>query len=169
MGGRVSGESAWRRSRIAVPVASPAAGADWTLTVPAGHLYQLLAVFATLTTSAVAATRIARLTLSDGVRTLADVPPISSQITTLVRRYLWLPAGQAYATGLGILSPLPDLTLAAGWTVGTTTDAIDAGDQWSGIFVHVLDVTARRGKLDLSEYPDWLVEVYESAAVRSGD
>lgn len=159
MGSSVSGESAWRRSRIALPVASPAVGADWTLTVPAGHLYRLLAVYATLVTAAVAATRVARLAFTDGVRTILDVPPFSTQITTLTRRYTWLPVGQAYATGLGILSPIPEIDLQAGWTVGTITDAIDPGDQWSGVVLHLLDTTARRGRLDLNARPDLLVEI----------
>lgn len=159
MGAPVSGEATWRRSRIALSVAAPAAGADWTLTVPAGHVYQLLSVFATLVTSAVAATRIARLLLGDGDSTFLDVPPFASQITTLTRRYAWIPAGQAYATGLGILSPLPDVELQAGWTLGTTTDAIDITDQWSAIRVNVIDLWERRGPIGLNAEPEARVAV----------
>lgn len=159
MAGRISGEGTWRRTRIVVPVTAPAAGADWSIAVPAGHLWHILAVLATLTTSGVAATRIARLIMGDGNATFADVPPFASQITALTRRYLWVPSGQGYATGLGILSPLPEAPMGTGWTIGTTTDAIDAGDQWTSIKLTVIDTTIRDGAIDLDELPDFLVSI----------
>lgn len=159
-----SGEASWRRSRIVIPGVSPAAGADWTVTVPAGHIYQLLAVFATLVTSAAAATRIARLLFTDGDSTFLELPPFTSQIASLTRRYAWIPAGQAYSTGLGILSPLPELTLMAGWTIGTATDVVDVGDQWGTIKVAVIDTTVKGGKLDLRSFPDFHVALVPTPA-----
>ena len=73
MGGRISGEALWRRVRRLVPVTSPAAGADWLTTVPAGHVYDLVSVQEQLVTSAVAGTRNARLQVNDGVATFLDL------------------------------------------------------------------------------------------------
>ena len=162
MSAPLSAESAWRRSRIAALVAQPAAGADWSLAIPSGHVYRLLAVMATLVTSAAVATRIPRLVVSDGNTRLIDVPPFATQAASLTRRYLYLPQCSAFATGNGVLSPLPDISLQAAWTIGTLTDAIDAADQWSSIVLHVIDTTVRAGAVDLDGLPDLIVEIVEA-------
>lgn len=161
MGHGISGESTWRRSRIVVPVASPAAGSDWSLVVPSGHVYRLLAVAAQLVTSAVVATRSVRLNVSDGVRTFLSVPPGATQAASLTRLYSWLPSVGFGAFGLAIGSNLPDLDLAAGWSIGTTTEAVDVGDQWSAVFVHVMDVTTRQGAIELDGVPDMIVSLVD--------
>lgn len=159
-----SGEASWRRSRIVVPVASPAAGSDWALTVPAGHLYQLLAVSAQLVTSATVATRVARLQVSDGNAVFLDLPPTATQAASLTRRYAWAPHAPGLAIGSGILSFVPDLALQTGWKLQTTTDLIDATDAWTAIRVLVADTTVRDGAIDLDTLPDLLVEVVEHSA-----
>lgn len=163
MGARLSGEAAWRRSRIVVPVVSPAAGVDWTFQVPAGHIYQLVSIYAQLVTSAVVATRIARLAFGDGVRTYLDVPPFATQVASLTRRYAWLVSPTGVAQGSGILSSMPEIAPQPGWTVASVTDAIDVGDQWSAIFLHVVDTTFKRGKVDLFGVPDLFVAIADPA------
>jgi hypothetical protein len=159
MGSSASGESAWRRSRTVVAVGSPAAGAEWSVTVPAGHLWRIESVQAQLVTSAVVATRVARLAWGDGVAPYFTLPPAASQLTTLTRLYAWHPNAMAVAVGTGILSCLLDADLPAGWTLASSTEAIDGGDQWSAIRLRVLDTTVRRGRLDLNDTPDLFVEV----------
>lgn len=294
---RISGESTWRRSRTVVRPTVPGAGAEWLATVPAGHVWWLRTAWAQLATSAVAADRVARLALTDGVATYLDVPPAEGQAASQTRRYSWLPAtswspplvapgstvgavltdsgasqtgaatalapaiaavaGQTgfitgfevtgggataaaaldvtltgllqgtahYAVevpagaGLSInpvvvafgrplpasavntaitlnvpsfgagnaiqsatihgytslaagatagadsLSALPELVIPAGWTIGSATDGIDAGDQWSNIALHVIDITARWGDVDLDMLPDLYVQVVEPGLV----
>lgn len=162
MGRAISGEGAWRRSRIVVGVPQPAAGADWSVPVPAGHLWNVLSILATLTTSAVVATRIPRLIFGDGVATFLDVPPFAGEAASLTRRYVWVPAGQGYTTGNGILSPLPEVPLGTGWTLATTTDAIDVADQWSAIKLAVVDTTIRDGAIDIDTLPDLVVSIVEA-------
>lgn len=159
MGREFSGEATWRRSRIVVPVASPAAGQDWSLVVPAGHLYHLISVYAVLVTSATVATRVPHLTFSDGVRVFLDVPPFASQVASLTRRYGWFEAATGDTTGLGISSGLPCLALQAAWQLAQSTEAIDAADQWSSVFVHVIDTTTRDNDVDLSTELPELVQV----------
>lgn len=156
-----SGEDRWRRSRIVVPVPQPAAGADWSLAAPAGHLYQLVSVIATLTTSAAVATRAARLVLGDGNATFLHVPAATTQVASLARRYGWWATGQVLAVGSDIESPLPGIALQTGWTIGSATDLVDVGDQWSAIRLHVIDTTVRDGATDIDQLPDIIVEVIE--------
>lgn len=155
----ISSESSWRRSRVTVAVPQPAAGADWTLTIPAGHVYRLLSLYAVLASSAVVATRVARLAFTDGARTFLDLSAGASQVASLTRRYAWLPSVGPSAVGSGILSALPDVALGAGWTIASLTDAIDVGDQWSAIVLNVLDTTARGGPADLDDIPDMVIEL----------
>lgn len=159
MGRSYSGETAWRRSRIVVPVASPAAGSDWSLTVPAGHVYRLVSIYGELVTSAAVATRVPFLTVSDGVSAFLKVPPFASQVASLTRRYAWFPESGGDATGLGIASPFPGLALVAGWSLAAATDLLDVADQWSSVRVCVEDTTVQDGSVDIDGLPDLLVEI----------
>ena len=159
MGAGISGEAAWRRSRIVVPVASPAGGADWSLTVPAGHVYRVASVMAQLATSATVATRVPFLTFSDGVQTFLQVAPFASQAASLTRLFSWFPESGGDTTAPGISSPMPSMTLQSGWRLGMATTAIDAADQWSGIYVLVMDTTVRSGAVDIDSLPDLIVEM----------
>lgn len=162
----ISAESTWRRSRIVVPVTSPAAGVDWQVGPPSGHVWRVLAIGATLLTSAAAATRSARLSFTNGDVPFLDIVASATHIASLTRRYVWLPVGAAYAAGSGIVSTIPETFLQAGWTIGTITDLIDVGDQWSSIFLSVIDTTVRSGPTDLDTLPDLIVEVVENGPGR---
>lgn len=157
MYGRISGEAPWRRSRIVQGVASPAAGADWSQTVPASHLWQLLTVTATLTTSAVAGNRQARLALGDGTNPFAVLTAPAVQAASLAHVYTWAVGMTPLALGLQQLQALPPIALGNGWTISVSTLALDAGDQWSAIRLGLVDTTARFGDLDLDATPELLV------------
>lgn len=157
----VSGESTWRRSRIVLPVASPGAGLDWSLTVPAGHLYQLLAVTATLVTSAAVANRAVGLVLSDDRNPFLTIPAGAVQAASLTGIYSWAVGANPATLGIRSIAPIPDLILPTAWSLATSTLLIDAADQWSAVRLHLLDVTARRGRLDLDTVPDMLVGVVD--------
>lgn len=161
MGQGVSGESSWRRSRIVQGVTSPAAGADWSQAVPAGHLWQLLAVTATLTTSAVVANRSAKLILGDGTNTFLTIPAAVVQAASLGGVYSWAVGANPASLGAVQLGPLPDLVLPPAWTIGVSTALLDVGDAWTAIRLHLVDVTARRGRIDLDTVPDMIVGVVE--------
>lgn len=157
MGGRFSGETTWRRSRCAVPVVSPAAGADWSLVVPAGHVYRLRSVYAQLVTSAVVATRVADLIVKSGERTVLILPPFASQAASLTRQYAWFPEAGGDTTGNGVSTSIPGLDLPAGWSLGSSTALIDVADAWSGIMLLVDDLTVTGGPENLDEAPDMVV------------
>jgi hypothetical protein len=102
----------------------------------------------------VVATRVARLTLGNGDATFLDLAPSATQVASLTRRYAWLANVPGYATGNGIVSGLPELDLEAGWTLASTTDAIDVGDAWSAISVLVVDTWVRHGPDEIADEID---------------
>jgi len=137
--------AAWPNNRLFTPVEGaaavrtitgtvPAAGADIVETVPARTRWQLLSIAASLTTSAVAATRAPSLTIDDGGTIHFQVGPSATQAASLTA---------LYSAGSGInnnweLGPnihnwplyAPAL-LPAGHRIRTVTSAIQAADQWT--------------------------------------
>lgn len=164
MGDRLSGVAPWRRSRIVVPVTTPAAGSDWSVTVPAGHIYRVRSVYATLLTAVAVANRDAMLNVGDGVRTFVSIPPVAVQAASLTYTYAWFPHAGALNVGNGQAVPIPELDLMAGWTLGTSTGSIQAADQWSGIWLLVDDVTVERGPIDVGSMPEFVVEIAGGSA-----
>lgn len=160
MAPKISGEAPWRRSRIVSPVASPAAGADWLATVPAGHLWRPFSVTALLTTSAVVANRQVSLVLTDGTLTYATLTAPAVQVASTAVRYTWAAIDTFLALGLIQNGALPDVDIPPGWTLGVSTVALDVGDQWSAIRLGLIDTTERWGDLELAADRDavYLVE-----------
>lgn len=110
----------------------PAAGAAFTLTVPGGEVWRVIAAQATLVTSAVVANRTPRFAVLDN-----DSNEVFRSITASS-----VSAGNTnttqWATGFGNAisgaqggqtAPLPDLFLDAGTQIQLTAGALDAGDQ----------------------------------------
>lgn len=155
----VSGERPYRRSRIVVRPAAPAAGSDWSLSCPAGHLYRILSIYGVLTTSAVVATRVVNLSLSDGIAEFLRIPAQGSQAASLANRYSWFPESAGDATGLGVNSPMPEVTLMPGWSVSAKTDLIDAGDAWSALAFYVVDTMTLRGPVDIDALPEMVIQL----------
>jgi hypothetical protein len=156
---RFSGETTFRRVRRTIAVDRPAVGLDWTTTVPAGHVWELATVFASLTSSAVVANRVPRLVVTAEGVTILDAPPAAVQAASLTRRYSWAGYEAAYQVDTGVAVPLPPLVLAEGATVGSLTTALDVGDQWSAPVLYVVDSWVRGGAIDLGSLPDLRVEV----------
>ena len=151
---RISGEAPWRRSRVVQGVASPAAGADWSTTVPAGHLWRLFSVTAQLVTSAAVANRQPVLVLGDGTNPFAylTAPAVQAAGATVI--YTWANVDTFVALGARQVAALPDLELPPGWTIGVATALLDAADQWSAVRIGLADTTTRFGDLDLAASPD---------------
>lgn len=115
---------------------SPAVGADFTLKVPdTGEMWQLVAIHASLATSAAAANRIVNLTVKDH----AGVIVYEFSITTAITAGLTIPitftpqvasvSGDITAAKR-FLFPVPAGPYLPGWTFNSVTTAIDTGDQW---------------------------------------
>lgn len=120
-----------------VDVANPAAGVEWSLTVPVGQRYRLETLFFLFQTSAVVANRIAKIDIKNASGGIVwEGGNQSALAASGVYRVSGLrlgPYAQASGGGVPIQVPLPDLWLPPGFVVTTNTGAIDVGDQYSVI------------------------------------
>jgi hypothetical protein len=111
----------------------PAAGADISETVPTGVRWILLALRATLTTSATVATRIPNLTLDDGANIFSYNGLLAqTQGASTTTPWTWagnVPSGSSGISALLALTT-PNL-LQQAFRIRTQTAAIQAGDQWT--------------------------------------
>lgn len=123
-------------------VAAPAAGADWTYSCPGQGLQRIVALRALFTASAAVANRLPSLVLSDGTDDYAAstvgtaiTAGLASPVTTWPGASSFGPA----AGPLGIPAPTDGWLLLPGWSIRTVTAAIDVADQWSAIFLWVVE------------------------------
>lgn len=126
-----------------IAVTSPAAGADWTQTVPAGVNWILRAVTAKLTTGVTVAARQASLQVTDATpRLLLDSPGGSTEAASLADVYSWFNGAAAVIEGGVVVGGLPaEFRCLPGWIIGSSTANIEAADQWSNIVLTVEEFT----------------------------
>ena len=120
---------------------SPAAGADFTFTVPdVGSVYEVVAIRARLVTSAAVANRLVHCVVKDAAANevyrvgidlaitagLTTIFTFSSAIGSII-------GGHTSNDDIGY--PLPSGPYLPRWTVGSVTTAIDTADQWSLISI----------------------------------
>lgn len=125
---------------VTVNVANPAAGAEWTYTVPPGVVRLLVGACWLLTTSATVANRGVMVELADGANDLLGrwggnwPEPANSVVNYSLPAPI---AGQVDATGLTtVLIPVPrGLMFAAGWVIRSKTTNLQAADQHSRVFL----------------------------------
>jgi len=122
-----------------ITVATPAAGAEWTQTVPAGREWIVRAITWTFVASAVVASRLLFVIYNDGGATNIRLPAGLVQTASQNVSYSFVPgSGTSLGAGLPIAIPAPaHLRMGAGWNIGSLTAGIDAGDQYSNIALHV--------------------------------
>lgn len=117
---------------------NPGAAAEWAYTVPAGHTMVLLTVHFQLVTSAVVANRSPHLTVKDSGGNIVHLGQNGiSQVASTTVDYTASQGGPVGAVGgpaTGIALPFPiGLVLPAGWSIGTSTTGLQAGDQFQAI------------------------------------
>lgn len=140
-----------------VPVASPAAGAEWSAQVPSGAVWIVDSITALLTTSAVVANRSPDLQVTDNDGALLSaVPPPASIAASLAARYYWLRTiAAAWAAGANKQpTPLPTTILPAGAIIKSSTLNLDVGDAWTAIVLYVIELTEH----SILAQADWIEE-----------
>lgn len=157
MGAYLSGVTPLRRYPRTVLVPQPAAGSDWSYTVPGGVMWRLVTVLGQFATSAVVASRAPFLTVSDGATVYLKVPPQATQAASNTDQYVWWRDAPQYAVGGGVVQPIPELTLMPGYAIAALTTALDVGDQWSGVVLHVIETMIGAGPIDLNTVPEMVV------------
>ena len=134
--GLTNGFSHGRGFTSPVSVADPAAGADWSYTVTGSYWIRIASLAFLFTTSSASASRIPNLqVLDEGGVPLAVIPPAAAQIATKAYTYTFLPNVGVVGSidGTAALAPSPNFFLRPGYKIGTSTAAIDTGDQFSNI------------------------------------
>lgn len=120
-------------------VPNPAAGADWTLTTLANQRLRVESLTAVFTASATVANRTPELIWDDGgnIMFVDDVNAniVAGQVIQVSSTGTNIPTG-VVTTILHVTMP-PGMILVPGHRVRTNTPGIQAGDQWSAIFLNV--------------------------------
>lgn len=124
----------------------PAAGAEWSVTVPGGVIWQLYSARVTFVTSAVAGAREPSLTFDDGALSFFLSTDASSQAASTTRNWSW-------AMGLGATTgmvrnfvaalPTPALPLQAGYRIRSETFNLDVGDNYGAPVLYVAEYQVR--------------------------
>lgn len=123
----------------AIAGADPAAGVEWSITVPAGARWRVRSVTATLVTDATVANREPSIVFTADGAVVASVPSGVAHVASQTRRYSWFPQSVrgAGAASLDVIVPIPALELRAGDTITSVTTALVAGDNWGAPIVYV--------------------------------
>lgn len=117
-------------------VANPAAGADWSVTVPTGQIWRVRSIFAQLVSSATVANRQPFLQIKDaGGNFLFLLDWGTAQTASLTSSYTWGGSCPLVNNGTSIfVGPIPqDMVLAEGSTISASTASIQTGDQWQKV------------------------------------
>lgn len=124
----------------AVTLTTPAAGAEISLTVPAGQEWIIIGGTVKLVTSAVAATRAPVLVIADASGSVIFTSPLSTQAASLTQTTNLAVQCPTVAVASGVaVQGIPDLALPAGCTIKTVTALKDTGDQYSvALFAQVV-------------------------------
>jgi hypothetical protein len=112
--------------------ANPAAGAEFSVTVPLNTQWRVLSIRAPLVTDATVANRDPRLLLLAGGQQLALVQSGISQPASATFDYLWFPGAvfNAAPPPVTAMAPMPAVVLPAGALIESLTANLQAGDNW---------------------------------------
>jgi hypothetical protein len=127
-----------RTNVIGIVPPKVAAGADITATVPVGVIWNVVSLSATFTASAAVANRTISFQVKAQDGSVVYQYALNTALTAgqiLVLEFsedvVTIPTG--YSTTNSVVSPLPSTWFPPGWSFGTNTLSIQAGDQWSGL------------------------------------
>lgn len=119
-----------------VAIADPGTPTDVSSVVPSNVRWRLLSFLTNFTPSGIAGNRVVRLSCVNDAGQNIWVSPVSATIPAASARVIsWLPGVQASLLSTTMMASLPDpAILQAGYTITTSTQAIDAGDRYSVTF-----------------------------------
>lgn len=138
-----------------VKVPQPIAGAEWKQVVPSGSVWWIQTLTAQLVASAVAATRSPALILSDSDAEFWRAPNAQAIIANQSLRMLWgvnlgFLNSQTLANVIHQWGTWPAIPVPGGWSIGSLTNLIDVGDQWSAVNIYALEVEETPYLVELS-------------------
>lgn len=117
----------------------PAAGAEFTETVPANTRWRVISLLVSLVTSATVASRLPLFYVDDGATTVFVAAPSATQAASSTVSYLLSGIGVHGSLGgvMGVSLPLDDFYLSAGYRLGATTFSLQVGDNYGAPQLHV--------------------------------
>jgi len=134
-GGRILGSIEGPGFLSVQGITAPAAGADFTTTVPAGMRWRPITFSAVLTTSAVAANRQPEIIITNGVNTIWQCGVQASIVASTAASVTGTttnPGTDVVATNFHFTLP-PAMFMEGGYVLKSLTAGIQAADQWSSI------------------------------------
>lgn len=117
-------------------IAQPAAGAEFSFTVPTGLAYRFETMFVQFNTSATVANRFVKIDITDGTNIVWEGGGQAAVVASSGYRIGFQRlGGQAAASGAGVpnIAALPDIWLPAGYVLKSLTSAIDPADQYLAV------------------------------------
>lgn len=122
----------------------PAAGAEVSVTVPDGEVWELFSVRVQLVCDATVANRRSALSLTDGTTEFFRAHSIANQTASETTTYQFADMYQHTSQLLGKLAiRIPQsFTLLGGWTVETQTDSLQAGDDYGAPLLYVVKASS---------------------------
>lgn len=117
-------------------VTQPSAGAQFSITVPAGEVWMLNSVAATLTTSATAGSRLVGWNIKDAAGNIVYQFKLPTQTFGTNKTVLFgvaIGGLSQSVTDQVSMSALPNMPMGTGWSFNTAPSAFQADDQWSSI------------------------------------
>lgn len=126
---------------VTVTSANPAAGVELSHTVPAGQYWKVRAIRFTLVAAAAAASRFVHLQFKDASGNIIyDCVSNTAQIISETKTYACFPnnAGGNPTDGGIIYLPIPsEIILTDDFTINTLTTALNAGDNFGTMVIHI--------------------------------
>lgn len=122
-----------------IPIANPAAGADWTYTCSNRALHPPFSIRHTFVTSAAVATRFPGIRIQTPAGQWRYWYPVATQAAGVTRYWQWANGGIAeWNSNSYYHVPLPPLELPDASIIQTATSAMDAADQYSNIEIQCI-------------------------------
>lgn len=118
---------------------NPAAGTEFSETVPAGARWRLVTMTFTFTTDATVANRFIKIRLDDGANAYAFFPALAAQAASLSNAYTLANGlnAQDVVSNQALIPYGVDISLAAGHRIQTSTVGLQAGDDYGAAAVYV--------------------------------
>ena len=128
--------------------ADPAAGAEFTVTVPTNRMWKLLSVRCLFVAAAGGGTRKPHLVLNDGSNDFADYPPTDGADASQSLFFMFAPLGAASPSNSDndLMVNIPgNLSLPEGFVIKSLTEGFAGGDNWATPFLFVEEYMQARG------------------------
>jgi hypothetical protein len=121
---------------LSATVTQPAAGANFTITAPAGQTLAIKNLAATFATSATVANRNIGFTLKDASGNIVAYMYNLTNMTAGATISVMLGPGMSTSAAVGTMAQVGgpnEILLAPGWTLNSAPINLQSGDQWSAI------------------------------------